>query len=110
MQEHCAKNWKLNGYINNRREDYMGRLGFGEILMVLFIVLLLFGPKKLPELARSMGEAVREFRKGQKEIEDSINEPLKADASETKTAETADTANAAESNATTENTDDKNNA
>lgn len=39
-------------------------LGWGEILVVLFIVLLLFGGKKLPELARSMGRAVQEFRKG----------------------------------------------
>jgi len=38
-------------------------LGTTELLVVLFIVLLLFGGKKLPELARSMGSAVREFTK-----------------------------------------------
>lgn len=53
----------------------MGRLSFGEIFMVLLIVLILFGPKRLPELARSMGEAVREFKKGQSELEKTINEP-----------------------------------
>lgn len=35
-----------------------------ELLIVLLIVLLLFGAKKLPELARSMGESVKEVRKG----------------------------------------------
>lgn len=35
-----------------------------EILVVLFIVLLLFGPKKLPELARSIGESVKSYREG----------------------------------------------
>lgn len=38
-------------------------LGTTELLVVLFIVLLLFGGKKLPELARSMGSAVREYTK-----------------------------------------------
>jgi sec-independent protein translocase protein TatA len=37
--------------------------GNTELLFLLFIVLLLFGGRKLPELARSMGEAVREFNK-----------------------------------------------
>lgn len=40
-------------------------LGTTELLVVLFIVLLLFGGKKLPELARSMGSAVREYSKAQ---------------------------------------------
>lgn len=39
-------------------------IGWSEVLVVLFVVLLLFGGKKLPELARGMGRAVQEFRKG----------------------------------------------
>ncbi|RKY95665.1 MAG: twin-arginine translocase TatA/TatE family subunit [Candidatus Hydrothermota bacterium] len=39
-------------------------LGVLEILVILLIILILFGSKKLPELARSIGEAVSEFRKG----------------------------------------------
>ena len=39
-------------------------IGWGEVLVVLFLVLLLFGGKRLPELARSMGQAVNEFRRG----------------------------------------------
>jgi sec-independent protein translocase protein TatA len=41
-------------------------LGMQELLIVLFLVLLLFGAKKLPELARSIGEALNEFKKTQK--------------------------------------------
>jgi TatA/E family protein of Tat protein translocase len=37
-------------------------LGFTEVLMILLVVLILFGPQKLPELAREMGRAVREFK------------------------------------------------
>jgi sec-independent protein translocase protein TatA len=45
----------------------MGGIGAPELLIVLLIVLLLFGGAKLPKLAKSLGEAQREFRKGQDE-------------------------------------------
>lgn len=38
-----------------------------ELLVILFIVLLVFGAKKLPELSRSLGKSLGEFKKGQKE-------------------------------------------
>jgi TatA/E family protein of Tat protein translocase len=44
----------------------MALIGPLEILLIFFIVLLLIGPKKLPELARALGEAVREFKKASK--------------------------------------------
>lgn len=44
-------------------------IGWTEILIVFLIILLLFGSKRLPELARSLGEAVSEFRKGLKKAE-----------------------------------------
>jgi sec-independent protein translocase protein TatA len=45
----------------------MGSIGAPELLIVLLIVLLLFGGAKLPKLAKSLGEAQREFRKGHDE-------------------------------------------
>ena len=45
----------------------MGNIGLGEILVLVLVVLILFGPNKLPELGRSMGKALGEFRKGIKE-------------------------------------------
>ena len=42
-------------------------LGLPEILLIVFAILLLFGARKLPELARSMGSSVNEFKKGMNE-------------------------------------------
>jgi sec-independent protein translocase protein TatA len=47
---------------------FIGPLGGPEIAVILVIVLLLFGAKRLPELARSLGQGVKEFRKSVKEI------------------------------------------
>lgn len=47
----------------------MGGIGAPELLIVLVIILLVFGGAKLPKLARSLGDAQREFRKGQSEQE-----------------------------------------
>jgi sec-independent protein translocase protein TatA len=44
-----------------------GMSGVPEILLIVFVVLLLFGSKKLPELARSLGKILNEFKKGQTE-------------------------------------------
>ena len=42
----------------------MPNLGFPEIMIILVVALLVFGPKKLPDLGRSLGNGIREFRKG----------------------------------------------
>ncbi|UCC67455.1 MAG: twin-arginine translocase TatA/TatE family subunit [Armatimonadota bacterium] len=45
-----------------------GSFGGQEILVILVLVLLLFGARRLPELARSLGQGIKEFRKSVKEI------------------------------------------
>jgi len=59
--------------------DRMGSLGAPELIIVLVIVLVVFGGSKLPKLARSLGEAQKEFKKGS---EDGM--PEKAESSEDK--------------------------
>lgn len=50
----------------------MGSVGTPEILLVLVIALLLFGPTKLPELGKSLGRAIREFKKASAELQETI--------------------------------------
>ena len=53
----------------------MGQIGFGELVVILLIVMLVVGARRLPELGRSLGEAVREF---QKAIKGSDNQEKKS--------------------------------
>ncbi len=43
---------------------FLPNLGFPEIVMILVLALLIFGPKKLPEIGRSLGKSFREFKRG----------------------------------------------
>lgn len=52
-----------------------GNLGFMDILIILLLVLLLFGAKRIPEIAASMGKGIREFKRSVTDIDRSINEP-----------------------------------
>lgn len=59
----------------------MGSLGLPEIAFIVFIALLLFGPKKLPEIGRTLGKGMAEFRRATDELKRSINTELALDES-----------------------------
>lgn len=52
-----------------------GNLGFMEILLILVVVLLLFGAKRLPEIGASMGKGIREFKKSISDVDRELREP-----------------------------------
>ena len=52
----------------------LGLPGGPELLLIVGIVILLFGASKLPKLARSMGSATGEFKKGRQEVEEELDE------------------------------------
>ncbi len=56
-----------------------GSLGFQELIIIFAIALLVFGPKKLPEVGKSLGRALREFRKTSDEIKEKLEEEIQAD-------------------------------
>lgn len=52
----------------------MGNLGFSEIMIILVVVLLVFGAKRLPEIGASMGKGIREFKKSLSSAEEAVTQ------------------------------------
>jgi sec-independent protein translocase protein TatA len=60
----------------------MGSLGLPEIIFILLLALLIFGPKRLPEIGRTLGKGIAEFRKASNDLKRTINAELSLDADE----------------------------
>jgi sec-independent protein translocase protein TatA len=67
----------------------IGMPGGQELLIILFVVLLLFGAKKLPELSRALGKSLGEFKKGQQEG-DEPDEPAQVEKKEIPSSDKAE--------------------
>ena len=65
-------------------DAHMFGMGFGELLVVLVIVLLVFGPGRLPEMMGSLGKGLQEFKKGLREPPETGKEPESDDPSKTR--------------------------
>lgn len=50
-------------------------LGTGEIILIVFVIVLLFGAKRIPDLMKSVGKGVKSFKEGMKDVEKEINTP-----------------------------------
>jgi sec-independent protein translocase protein TatA len=53
-------------------------LGYQELLLILLIVVVLFGASRIPELARSLGTSIKEFKKGAAEVKEEVNSAASA--------------------------------
>lgn len=62
-------------------------LGFGELLLIFLIALIFIGPKKLPELAKGLGEGLKEFQKATKGFTDSVNNSVAEEKKDTPSIE-----------------------
>jgi len=52
----------------------LSNIGFPGLILILIIALIIFGPKKLPEIGRAFGQTLREFKKSTKELTDDVME------------------------------------
>ncbi|MEI7811277.1 MAG: twin-arginine translocase TatA/TatE family subunit [Ignavibacteria bacterium] len=50
----------------------MGNLGAGEIILIILVILIFFGPKKIPEIAQGIGKGMKEFKRAMKDVEDEL--------------------------------------
>ncbi|MBQ9575332.1 MAG: twin-arginine translocase TatA/TatE family subunit [Muribaculaceae bacterium] len=51
-------------------------LGTGEVILIVAVILLLFGGRKIPELMRGLGKGVKSFKQGMSEVEDELKKPI----------------------------------
>lgn len=50
----------------------IGPLGWSELLIVFFIILIIFGPRKLPEVAEAFGKSIQKFKRASREVQDEL--------------------------------------
>ncbi len=63
-----------------------GSLGMPELIVIFVIALVVFGPRKLPELGRSLGRGIAEFKKATNELQNTLEQEISADEERTKIA------------------------
>ena len=63
-----------------------GSLGMPELIVIFVIALVVFGPRKLPELGRSLGRGIAEFKKATNELQNTLEQEINADEQRTKAA------------------------
>jgi sec-independent protein translocase protein TatA len=63
-----------------------GSLGMPELIVIFVIALVVFGPRKLPELGRSLGRGIAEFKKATTELQNTLEQEINADDQRTQAA------------------------
>jgi sec-independent protein translocase protein TatA len=79
-----------------------GSIGMPELIIIFVIALIIFGPRKLPELGRSLGKSLAEFKRASNELKSTLEEEIRLEEQRTSIEETKAKAAAAAAAATTE--------
>lgn len=64
----------------------MGPLGFPELIIIFVVALIVFGPRKLPELGRSLGKGLSEFKRASNELQHTLDEEIRSEERKTPAA------------------------
>ena len=64
-----------------------GSIGMPELIIIFVIALIIFGPRKLPELGRSLGKSLAEFKRASNELKSTLEEEIRIEEQQTRSAE-----------------------
>ena len=67
-----------------------GSIGMPELIIILVIALIIFGPRKLPELGKSLGRSINEFKKASTDLQNTLEQEIKIEEQKEKTAKDRD--------------------
>jgi sec-independent protein translocase protein TatA len=78
----------------------LGSIGMPELIIIFVIALIIFGPRKLPELGRSLGKSLAEFKKASNELRNTLEEEIRIEEQKEATSKPAATASSSSGAAT----------
>jgi len=64
-------------YFAQRGDEMFENVGGGELIVILLVILIFFGPKKMPELGKNLGKGIREFKNAMRDIQEGVEKSIK---------------------------------
>jgi len=64
-------------YFAQRGDGMFENVGGGELIVILLVILIFFGPKKMPELGKNLGKGIREFKNAMRDIQEGVEKSIK---------------------------------
>jgi sec-independent protein translocase protein TatA len=78
-----------NGFSRGKQAHMLGSIGMPELIVIFLIALVIFGPRKLPELGKSLGKSIAEFKRASNELRSTLEEEIRVEEHKSEVAKTA---------------------